>query len=135
MRDGDTFFLRAFQVHERSIESDFLLIILKSLLQLRPDLKYDFPPTTRDQDLTSICRVILMSATLDANKISAYFDNCPTLQVPGRTFPVEVQFLEDAVEYTKWQVDQNSPYAMRRYNSPHVVFGAHIGCSQSEGQE
>jgi ATP-dependent RNA helicase DHX29 len=54
-----------------------------------------------------------MSATLDADKISSYFDGCPVLQVPGRTFPVEVMYLEDAVEITKWKIDENSPYAVR----------------------
>lgn len=83
------------EVHERSIDSDFLLIVLKSLLDQRSDLK-----------------IVLMSATLDAAKISSYFGGCPTLQVPGRTFPVSVQFLEDAVEYTKWAIQEGSPYAM-----------------------
>ncbi|KDR85121.1 hypothetical protein GALMADRAFT_131855 [Galerina marginata CBS 339.88] len=84
------------EVHERSIESDFLLIVLKTLLIERPDLK-----------------VILMSATVDADKVSSYFGNCETLQVPGRTFPVDVQYLEDAIEYTKWSISENSPYARR----------------------
>ncbi|KAF6766323.1 pre-mRNA-splicing factor ATP-dependent RNA helicase prp22 [Ephemerocybe angulata] len=84
------------EVHERSIESDFLLIVLKSLIRERPDLK-----------------VILMSATVDAEKISEYFGGCPTLHVPGRTFPVDVKFLEDAVEFTNWTVAEGSPYARR----------------------
>lgn len=54
-----------------------------------------------------------MSATVDAEKISAFFGGCPTLHVPGRTFPVDVQFLEDAVEYTRWSISENSPYARR----------------------
>lgn len=54
-----------------------------------------------------------MSATLDADKISNYFDCCPVLQVPGRTFPVEVQYLEDAIELTRWKIDESSPYAIR----------------------
>lgn len=58
-------------------------------------------------------RVILMSATVDAEKISAYFGHCPTLHVPGRTFPVDVFYLEDAVEYTQWSITENSPYARR----------------------
>lgn len=58
-------------------------------------------------------RVVLMSATLDADKISNYFDGCPVLQVPGRTFPVEVRYLEDAVEFTQWKVTEGSPYAIR----------------------
>lgn len=84
------------EVHERSIESDFLLIVLKSLIRERPDLK-----------------VILMSATVDAEKISEYFGGCPTLHVPGRTFPVDVKYLEDAVEFTNWTVTEGSPYARR----------------------
>ncbi|XP_006454441.1 hypothetical protein AGABI2DRAFT_182424 [Agaricus bisporus var. bisporus H97] len=87
------------EVHERTIESDFLLIVLKSLLVQRPDL-----------------RVILMSATVDAEKISAYFGHCPTLHVPGRTFPVDVFYLEDAVEYTQWSITENSPYARRLHD-------------------
>ena len=54
-----------------------------------------------------------MSATLDAKKFSNYFGGCPILQVPGRTFPVEVRYLEDAVELTQWKVTEGSPYAMR----------------------
>ena len=63
--------------------------------------------------LTCLLRVVLMSATLDAEKFSNYFGGCPVLQVPGRTFPVEVRYLEDAVEFTKWKVAEGSPYAMR----------------------
>ncbi|KAG6867810.1 hypothetical protein C0993_010744 [Termitomyces sp. T159_Od127] len=87
------------EVHERTIESDFLLIVLKSLLAQRPDL-----------------RVILMSATVDAEKFSEFFGNCPTLHVPGRTFPVEVHFLEDAVQYTGWSISESSQYARRLYD-------------------
>ncbi|TRM65724.1 P-loop containing nucleoside triphosphate hydrolase protein [Schizophyllum amplum] len=87
------------EVHERTIESDFLLLTLRQLLAQRSDLK-----------------VILMSATVDAEKISEYFGGCPTLQVPGRTFPVDVQFLEDAVECTRWKVDEKSPYARRKHD-------------------
>lgn len=52
-----------------------------------------------------------MSATVDAEKISEYFGGCPTLHVPGRTFPVDVQYLEDALEMTKWWIPESSPYA------------------------
>ncbi|KAJ7727845.1 P-loop containing nucleoside triphosphate hydrolase protein [Mycena maculata] len=86
-------------VHERTIESDFLLIVLKSLLQQRSELK-----------------VILMSATVDAEKISEFFGNCPTLHVPGRTFPVDVHYLEDAIEFTQWEVTEASPYARRLHD-------------------
>ena len=71
------------EVHERSIDSDFLLIVLRTLLLSRPDLK-----------------VVLMSATVDAQRFSAYLDNAPIISVPGRTFPVQAKFLEDAIELT-----------------------------------
>ncbi|TIA91229.1 hypothetical protein E3P99_01191 [Wallemia hederae] len=87
------------EVHERSIESDFLLIVLKSLLQQRKDLK-----------------IILMSATVDSEKISTYFGGCPVISVPGRTFPVEVCYLEDAIEFSGFRIDESSQYARNQYD-------------------
>ncbi|KAH7883709.1 P-loop containing nucleoside triphosphate hydrolase protein [Phlebopus sp. FC_14] len=86
------------EVHERSIESDFLLVVLKSLLSQQTGL-----------------RIILMSATVDADKISNFFGGCPVLHVPGRTFPVDVRFLEDAVQCTGWSISEDSPYAKRSH--------------------
>ena len=71
------------EVHERNIDTDFLLIVLQTLVEKRPDLK-----------------VILMSATVDAQKFSRYLGGAPVISVPGRTFPVEAKFLEDAIELT-----------------------------------
>ncbi|KAK6357411.1 hypothetical protein TWF718_001723 [Orbilia javanica] len=85
------------EVHERSIESDFLLLVLKKLLVVRPDLK-----------------VILMSATVDANKFSAYLDNAPVFQIPGRTFPVRTFYLEDAVELSGFILSDDSARRNRR---------------------
>ncbi|APA12621.1 hypothetical protein sscle_09g073910 [Sclerotinia sclerotiorum 1980 UF-70] len=76
------------EVHERTIDSDFLLIVLRKLLVRRPDLK-----------------VVLMSATVDADRFSKYLDGAPVLNVPGRTFPVQVKYLEDAVELTGFSLD------------------------------
>ena len=73
------------EVHERSIDSDFLLIVLRKLLVRRPDLK-----------------IVLMSATIDAQRFSDYLDQAPILNVPGRTFPVDTKYLEDAVELTNF---------------------------------
>lgn len=69
------------EVHERSQDSDFLLLILKNILRERKDLK-----------------VILMSATLNASLFSNYFGGAPVLDIPGRTFPVEQLFLEDILD-------------------------------------
>ncbi|KAI0534078.1 ATP dependent RNA helicase [Xylaria digitata] len=77
------------EVHERTIDSDFLLIVLKKLLEKRKDLK-----------------VILMSATVDAERFSNYLGRAPVLNVPGRTFPVQIKYLEDALEVTGYTLNQ-----------------------------
>ncbi|KAI9762547.1 MAG: hypothetical protein M4579_000350 [Chaenotheca gracillima] len=79
------------EVHERTIDSDFLLIILRRLMVRRPELK-----------------VILMSATVDARKFSNYLGQAPIFNVPGRTFPVDTKFLEDAIEMTGYTIDDDN---------------------------
>ncbi|CAJ2503059.1 Uu.00g104530.m01.CDS01 [Anthostomella pinea] len=79
------------EVHERTIDSDFLLIVLKKLLVKRKDLK-----------------VVLMSATVDAERFSKYLGRAPVLNVPGRTFPVQIRYLEDALEVTGYTLDHQS---------------------------
>lgn len=74
------------EIHERNLQSDVLLVIVKDLLTIRNDLK-----------------VILMSATLNAEKFSKYFDNCPMIHIPGLTFPVEDFLLEDVLEMTRYR--------------------------------
>lgn len=71
------------EVHERTMDLDLLFIALKKLQQRRSTLK-----------------IVLMSATVNALKFSSYFNEAPVLDIPGRTFPVDVRFLEDAVEET-----------------------------------
>ncbi|KAL3426041.1 ATP-dependent RNA helicase DHX8 [Phlyctema vagabunda] len=63
------------EAHERTIATDVLFALLKKTLKRRPDLK-----------------IIVTSATLDADKFSAYFNECPIFSIPGRTFPVEVMY-------------------------------------------
>ncbi|KAL3861033.1 hypothetical protein ACJMK2_007124 [Sinanodonta woodiana] len=74
------------EIHERDLQSDFLMIILKDLLPKRPELK-----------------LILMSATLNADSFSKYFYKCPMLNITGFTFPVKEYLLEDVVEMLKYQ--------------------------------
>ena len=100
------------EVHERTMESDFLLIILKRLCAVRPDLK-----------------VILMSATVEADRFSSYFHHCPVISVPGRTFPVHVQYLEDVIESTSYVIEKDSPYALNSYR-----FRKEKGSVQVSGQ-
>ncbi|TMS08106.1 ATP-dependent RNA helicase DHX29 [Larimichthys crocea] len=84
------------EVHERSVQSDFLLTILKDVVMRRSDL-----------------RLILMSATVDCNKFSNYFNRCPVITIPGRTFPVEVSHLEDIVEETGYILEKDSEYSQK----------------------
>lgn len=63
------------EAHERTIATDVLFGLLKKTLKRRPDLK-----------------VIVTSATLDADKFSEYFNKCPIFTIPGRTYPVEVMY-------------------------------------------
>ena len=60
-------------------------VVLKDMIHVYPDL-----------------RIILMSATIDTTLFSKYFNNCPVIEIPGRTFPVQQYFLEDCIELTKF---------------------------------
>ncbi|MCX2796278.1 ATP-dependent RNA helicase HrpA [Microbulbifer thermotolerans] len=63
------------EAHERSLNIDFLLGYLKTLLPKRPDLK-----------------LIITSATIDLEKFSQHFDGAPIIEVSGRTYPVEIRY-------------------------------------------
>ncbi|KAH7533694.1 hypothetical protein FEM48_Zijuj04G0158700 [Ziziphus jujuba var. spinosa] len=68
------------EIHERDRFSDFMLAILRDMLPSYPHL-----------------RLILMSATLDAERFSQYFGGCPIIRVPGFTYPVKTFYLEDVL--------------------------------------
>lgn len=61
------------EAHERTLATDILMGLLKEVVGRRPDLK-----------------LVIMSATLDAQKFQRYFNDAPLLAVPGRTHPVEI---------------------------------------------
>ena len=63
------------EAHERSLNIDFLLGYLKQLLPKRPDLK-----------------IIVTSATIDAERFSSHFNGAPVIEVSGRTYPVEIRY-------------------------------------------
>lgn len=63
------------EAHERSLNIDFLLGYLKQLLPKRPDLK-----------------IIVTSATIDADRFSKHFNGAPVIEVSGRTYPVEIRY-------------------------------------------
>ncbi len=66
------------EAHERSLNIDFILGMLKTLLKKRRDL-----------------RLIITSATIDTQKFAQAFDQAPVIEISGRTFPVEIRYLAD----------------------------------------
>jgi len=72
------------EAHERSLNIDFVLGILKSLLKKRKDLK-----------------LIITSATIDTEKFSHAFENAPVIEVSGRMYPVAVEYFPSAPEAEK----------------------------------
>ncbi|XP_067172773.1 ATP-dependent RNA helicase DHX29 isoform X3 [Apteryx mantelli] len=84
------------EVHERSVQSDFLLIILREILHKRSDL-----------------HLILMSATVDSEKFSSYFSHCPILRISGRSYPVEIFHVEDVIEATGYVLERDSEYCQK----------------------
>src|SRR5690554_2979233 len=59
-------------------------------------------------------RVVLMSATVNAERFSDYLGGAPILRVPGRTFPVQELYLEDAVELTGFKAEDGGKNAASR---------------------
>ncbi|KAK8551068.1 hypothetical protein V6N13_119560 [Hibiscus sabdariffa] len=87
------------EAHERTIHTDVLFGLLKQLLKRRADL-----------------RLIVTSATLDAEKFSGYFFDCSIFSIPGRTFPVEILYTKqpesdylDAALITVLQIHLTEP--------------------------
>lgn len=98
------------EVHERDLINDFLLTTLKYAMAARAARGKKLP------------RVVLMSATIDSDQFAAYFRNslpsadstdCPTLNVPGRTFPVQEYYLDDVLGAMKDTHDQRSLKLLR----------------------
>ena len=67
------------EAHERSIHTDVLFGLLKEAVKRRSDLK-----------------LVVTSATLEADKFSDFFFSCPIFRIPGRTFPVEILYAREA---------------------------------------
>ncbi|XP_051151910.1 DExH-box ATP-dependent RNA helicase DExH6 [Andrographis paniculata] len=72
------------EIHERDRYSDFMLAIIRDMLPLYSHL-----------------RLVLMSATIDADRFSKYFGGCPIIQVPGFTYPVKSLYLEDVLSIVR----------------------------------
>lgn len=73
------------EAHERSLNTDLLLALVKKTLLQRQDF-----------------RLIIMSATVDSCKLSDYFFGCKTFHVKGRSFPVEIKYVPDVSAECMW---------------------------------
>lgn len=66
------------EAHERTLGTDILMGLLKEVIDKRKDLK-----------------IVIMSATLDAEKFQTYFNGAPLMKIPGRTYPVELFYTSE----------------------------------------
>ncbi|KAJ6340697.1 hypothetical protein OIU77_008452 [Salix suchowensis] len=87
------------EAHERTLSTDILFGLVKDIARFRPDLK-----------------LLISSATLDAEKFSDYFDSAPIFKIPGRRFPVEIHYTKapeadylDAAVVTVLQIHVTQP--------------------------
>jgi HrpA-like RNA helicase len=93
------------EVHERSEESDFILMVLRDIQAVRP--------------AGEPLRVICMSATLNSGQFASYFADpasgapAPCVHIPGRTFPVEELYLEAALAATAHVLRPKADWARR----------------------
>lgn len=63
------------EAHERSLASDLLLVLCREICRSRPEMK-----------------LLILSATINAAHFSAYFDSAPVFNIPGRTWPVQINY-------------------------------------------
>ncbi|KAJ2869707.1 hypothetical protein GGH93_006085 [Coemansia aciculifera] len=69
------------EAHERTLNTDVLLGLLKQIVAIRRDLK-----------------IIVTSATMNAQRFADFFGNAPVFTIPGRTFPVDIMFSKSPCE-------------------------------------
>lgn len=107
------------EAHERSLNIDFLLGVLKQLLPRRPDLK-----------------LIITSATIDVERFSRHFANAPIIQVEGRSYPVEVLYRPMSADAV--QSDEDEGFDEVEEAIPRAVLSAVEEClayEKSQGKQ
>ncbi|AMD19971.1 HCL180Wp [Eremothecium sinecaudum] len=79
------------EVHERSVDTDLLVILLKNIHKKIPGMK-----------------IVLMSATVNVEIFKNYFDGMKTCHIEGRTFPIKDYFLEDILEELDFKIKRKN---------------------------
>lgn len=93
------------EFHERSLDSDLALALTKQVQrELRPELK-----------------LLVMSATLEAEPVSRYLSNCPVLTCPGRTYPVTIEYMQMPAKSSIEQAVAAGVKKMLAIGSGHVL--------------
>lgn len=87
------------EAHERTVHTDILLALIKDLARERPEMK-----------------ILISSATMNAQKFSEYFDDAPIMNIPGRRYPVTILYTQqpeanylDACITTVFQIHTSQP--------------------------
>ena len=91
------------EAHERSVDTDILIAMLK-----------------KEQQQNRHITIVIMSATIDVDLFSTYFDGCPVITIPGRTFPVEVEWCGGGTEGQGTSSDNYVSRAVQKSYDIHV---------------
>lgn len=92
------------EFHERHLDSDLALALLKRLQQTRPDL-----------------RIVVMSATLDAGQVAEYLHGCPIVRSEGRSFDITIEHLPYSPEPLHQQVRKAVELLVRDHPTGHIL--------------
>ncbi|EKE38477.1 hypothetical protein ENUP19_0311G0017 [Entamoeba nuttalli] len=87
------------EVHERDINTDFLLLLIKKLI-------------TRNKTI----KIIIMSATLAVELFEQYFGSASCLRVESKIHPVQTFYLDDIISFTNYSIDSTSEYYNYKYD-------------------
>ena len=90
------------EAHERTLHTDVLFGLVKDLCRFRPDFK-----------------LIISSATLDAQHFSDFFDYAPIFRVPGRRYPVDINYTKaPEVRHSPWCARHSAVYDIKHSSLP-----------------
>ena len=92
------------EAHERSLNIDFLLGYLKRLVSKRSDLK-----------------LIITSATINLERFSSFFNDAPIIEIPGRSYPVSVEYLNEPTDLNSGIADALDQILAKRNSSARDV--------------